>query len=367
MKTVFNTNKVDFIKEPMFLGENLNSQRYDVQKYPIFEKINNIMLGYYWRPEEVSLQKDRGDFLQFRPEQKFIFTKNLASQIVMDSIQGRSPTAVLAPYCSLPELEGAIGTWAFFENIHSRSYTHIIRNLYPNPSEIFDKHVMDDPMIINRAKSLSKYYDDFHNTANNYFIKGIGTLTDVKKKLVLAIYSANALEGIRFYLSFACTFAFAEQKTVEGSAKIISLIARDESQHLAITQNIIKNWQRGDDEEITNDILTLPEIKEECTEIFLSTVSEEKEFGKYLFSEGSIIGLNERLGDLYLEFIAGRRMKTIGLKGPYEKRENPLPWTQHWLSSSTVQTAAQETELESYIVGAINPDISPTKFANYSL
>jgi ribonucleoside-diphosphate reductase beta chain len=367
MKTVFNLEKVDATKQPMFFGEGLNMQRYDVFKYPVFDKLNETMTSFFWRPQEVSLQKDRSDFALFRPEQKFIFTKNLASQIVMDSIQGRSPTAVLMPYVSLPELEGCMNTWQYFEQIHSRSYTHILKNVYPNPAEVFDNDVMDDQMIVDRAEVMSRYYDDFFNIANNYFIKGEGSLFNVKKKLVLAIYAANALEGLRFYVSFACTFAFAEQKLVEGSAKIISLIARDESQHLSITQHIVKNWLRGDDPEIL-EILNLVEVKQECLEIYLETVFGEKEWGKYLFSNGSIIGLNNRLTDLYVDYLAGRRMKAIGIEYPGPKvKENPLPWTNHWLSSSSLQVAPQEAEIESYLVGAINPDINVENLRGYVL
>lgn len=365
-RTVFNTDIVDFTKEPMFFGRVLNMQRYDEFHYQAFEKLNSIQLGYFWRPEEIALQKDRSDYEHFRPEQKRIFCKNLGSQIIMDSIQGRAPTSVLAPYCSLPELEGCITTWGFFETIHSRSYTYILKNIFPNPAEFFDNEVMADEVIIDRAKVLSKYFNDFQKTADDYFIKGIGSLFEVKKKLVLAIYSVNALEGLRFYVSFACTWAFAEQKMMEGSAKIITLIARDESQHLAITQHIIKNWQRGDDPEIV-EILNLPEIKQACQNIYVETVDGEKEWADYLFEEGSIIGLNSKLCQMYVEYLAGKRMKAIGLENIYKIKDNVLPWTSSWLNSGAVQVAPQETENSSYLVGAINPNISTDRFKNFKL
>ena len=364
--TVFNLNKVDATRQSMFFGEQLNMQRYDVFHYPVFDKLDETMNGFFWRPQEISLQKDKGDFEKFRPEQKFIFTKNLSSQIVMDSIQGRSPTIAFLPYVSIPELEASLVTWTYFEKIHSRSYTHILKNVYPNPAEIFDHEVMDDPMIVERAKVMTKYYDDFVNTANDYFIKSEGSLYDVKKKLVLAIYAVNALEGLRFYVSFACNFAFAEQKMMEGSAKINSLIARDESQHLAISQHIIKNWQKGDDAEIL-EILNLPEIKQECYNIYTETVEGEKAWSEYLFSEGSIIGLNSKLVNMYVEYMAVRRMKAIGMEAPYKIKDNPLPWTAHWLSSSNVQEAPQETEKESYLVGAIQADVNIGRFKDFVL
>ena len=246
--TVFNAEKVDTKKQPMFFGRPLGVQRYDLYKYPIFDKLTQQQLGYFWRPEEVSLQKDRADYANLRPEQKHIFTSNLKYQILLDSVQGRGPSMAFMPYCSLPELEACMEVWGFMEMIHSRSYTYIIKNVYPDASEVFDK-ILDDEKIIERAKSVTEAYDDFINAAQRWGASGMWSTDwkdspnmeverkELKRKLYRAVTNVNILEGIRFYVSFACSFAFGELKLMEGSAKIISLIARDENQHLALTQN----------------------------------------------------------------------------------------------------------------------------------
>ena len=322
------------------------------------------MLGYFWRPEEVSLQKDRADYETLRPEQKHIYTSNLKYQIMLDSVQGRAPGMAFLPYCSLPELEACMEVWSFMEMIHSRSYTYVIKNVYPDPSEVFDT-IIDDENILERAASVTAAYDEFLNSAQAYD-NGTVELKEIKRKLYRAVANVNILEGIRFYVSFACSFAFGELKMMEGSAKIISLIARDENQHLAITQNIINNWRKGDD----------PEMKEIVKEeeqwtygMFNRCVNEEKIWAEYLFKDGSMIGLNDKLLHQYVEWIANKRMKSIGLKPVYDipARNNPLPWTQHWISSKGLQVAPQETEVESYIVGGIKQDVKKDTFSGFKL
>jgi ribonucleoside-diphosphate reductase beta chain len=364
-KTVFNRNEIDFIKEPMFFGADQNLQRYDIFKYPHLDKLNQTMLGYFWRPEEISLQKDRADYSTFRPEQKHIFTANLKYQTLLDSVQGRGPSLAFLPYVSNPELESCIVTWDFFETIHSRSYTHIMKNVYANPSEVFDT-ILNDKEILKRAVSVTKHYDDFSNAALDYTVKGKGDLYEVKKKLYLAMINVNILEGLRFYVSFACTFAFGELKLMEGSAKIISLIARDESQHLALTTHVIKNWQQGDDIDF---IKIIKECDSQVYEMFKTCVEEEKAWAKHLFKDGSIIGLNDRLLFKYVEFIANKRLKAIGMEPIFDQvvTQNPLPWTQHWLSSSGLQVAPQETEVESYIVGGVKQDVNKDTFKGFKL
>ena len=365
-KTVFNREKVDFTKQHMFFGEDQNTQRYDVFKFPTYDKLNQTMLGYFWRPEEVSLQKDRADFANFRPEQKHIFTANLKYQTLLDSVQGRGPCLAFLPYCSLPELEGCIVTWDFFETIHSRSYTHIMKNVYADPSEVFDT-ILDDEKILARATSVTKHYDAFTQAADAYFHRKEGNLRDVKKKLYLAMQTVNILEGLRFYVSFACTFAFGELKLMEGSAKIISLIARDESQHLALSTHIIKNWAQGKDDPEMVEIAK--ECEEEVYELWRTCVEEEKEWANYLFKDGSIIGLNETLLHKYVEYIANRRLKALGMNAIFDApvNTNPLPWTQHWLNSSGLQVAPQETEVESYIIGGIKQDVNEESLKGFSL
>ena len=375
--TVFNESATDYGKQPMFFGRPLGVQRYDKQKYPVFEKLTQTQLSYFWRPEEVSLQKDRSDYQTLNVVQKHIFTSNLKYQILLDSVQGRGPGMAFGPYCSLPELESAMTVWEMMEMIHSRSYTYIIKNVYSDPSEVLD-HITDDARIIERAHSVTQAYDDFINAAQEY---GTGnwwkpdwkdsptaqwTLRDLKRKLYRAIVNVNILEGIRFYVSFACSFAFAELKLMEGSAKIISLIARDENQHLVLTQNIIKKWQQGDDPEM----LEIAKEEEEYTlACFKKWVEEEKEWAKYLFKDGSILGLNDRLLSKYVEWIANRRMKSIGIKPVYDvpASNNPLPWTEHWISSKGMQVAPQETEVESYLVGGIKQDVKKDTFSGFKL
>ena len=375
--TVFNTEEVDTKKQPMFFGKPLGVQRYDSYKYPVFDKLTQQQLGYFWRPEEVSLQKDRGDYQQLTPEQKHIFTSNLKYQIMLDSVQGRAPGMAFAPYCSLPELEGCINVWQFMEMIHSRSYTYIIKNVYSDPSEVFDT-IIKDTNILQRAESVTKSYDDFVNEAHSYdsgnawkfAVEGhpAGTLDrrELKRKLYRAIANVNILEGIRFYVSFACSFAFGENKLMEGSAKILSLISRDESQHLVITQQILKKWADGDDPEMKE---IAAEEKSFVKDMFRNTVNEEKAWADYLFKEGSMIGLNARLLNNYVEWIANRRMKAIGFDPIYDKplRNNPLPWTEHWLNSKGQQNAPQETEIESYVIGGIKQDVKGDSFAGFKL
>jgi ribonucleotide reductase beta subunit family protein with ferritin-like domain len=375
--TVFNTEKVNTKKQPMFFGQPLGVQRYDSYKYPIFEKLTTQQLGYFWRPEEVSLQKDRGDYQTLRPEQKHIYTSNLKYQIMLDSVQGRGPGMAFIPYCSLPELEACMTVWEFMEMIHSRSYTYIIKNVYSDPSEVFDT-IVGDERILERAESVTESYNDFINSAHSYGtseswkhrLEGVTyakeNLNDVKRKLYRAIANVNILEGIRFYVSFACSFAFGELKIMEGSAKIISLIARDENQHLALTQNILNKWREGDDPEMQK---IAKEEEEWVYKMFDRAVNEEKRWADYLFKDGSMIGLNDKLLQQYVEWIANRRMKAIGLKPVYDipANNNPLPWTQHWISSKGLQVAPQETEVESYVVGGIKQDMKKDTFSGFKL
>ena len=375
--TVFNTEEVDTKKQPMFFGKPLGVQRYDSYKYPQFENLTKQQLGYFWRPEEVSLQKDRGDFQSLRPEQKHIFTSNLKYQTMLDSVQGRAPGMAFIPYCSLPELEACMEVWSFMEMIHSRSYTYIVKNVYANPEDVFDTILKDD-RILERAASVTGAYDDFINHAqqwgqsNNWrdgwrtHPNAEGEIKDLKRKLYKAVANVNILEGIRFYVSFACSFAFGELKLMEGSAKIISLIARDENQHLALTQNILNNWKKGDDK----DMIEIMKEEEDWTyKQFDLCVNEEKKWADYLFKDGSMIGLNDKLLQKYVEWIANRRLKAIGLKPQYDipAVHNPLPWTQHWISSKGLQVAPQETEVESYVVGGIKQDVKKDTFSGFKL
>ena len=381
-KSVFNKDKgIDTTKQQMFFGPDLGVQRYDKFKYPIFDKLTQNQLGFFWRPEEVSLQKDRADYQTLNKAQKHIFTSNLKRQILLDSVQGRSPNLAFLPCVSLPELETWIETWSFVETVHSRSYTHLIRNVYSNPSEIFDE-ILDIEEIGACANDIVKHYDDLVRLVNWYNLLGEGSysvirkdktrtktevnidLYDLKKKLWLTIMSVNILEGIRFYVSFACSWSFAELKKMEGNAKIIKFIARDENVHLASTQQLIKLLPKDD----KDFIKIAKETKAECIQMFQDAVEQEKVWADYLFKDGSMIGLNARLLKDYIEWIANKRMLAIGLQSSFKvPAANPLPWTQKWISGSEVQPAPQEVEISSYIIGGTKQDVKEDTFSGLSL
>jgi len=363
MKT-FNTDKVDWLKQPMFFGAEPNTQRYDQQKYPVFEKLNQQQLGFFWRPEEVSLQKDRNDYQNLREEHKFIFTSNLKYQTMLDSVQGRGPALAFLPFCSLPELESCLITWDFMETIHSRSYTYIIKNLYPNPNEVFDT-IIEDEKIEQRAKSVTQAYDDLIEIGYKKIMGQDINEYELKKKLWLALCTVNILEGLRFYVSFACSFGFGELKLLEGSAKIISFIARDESQHLAISQKIINNYREHEQDKVMLQVIK--DTEQQVYDMYDSAVQEEKNWATYLLTKGSMIGLSEKLLHRFIEHMANRRMRTIGLEPKYDQKTNPLPWISHWLNSKSLQNAPQETEIESYVIGGIKQDVEKDTFSNFKL
>ena len=327
------TNKADHTKVTAFLDPTGGPtiQRYDTLKYKNFDKLTDKQLGFFWRPEEVDIYQDAKDFKGLTEHERHIFTSNLKRQILLDSVQGRAPVEAFSPIVSLPEIENWIQTWTFSETIHSRSYTHIIRNVYSNPSKIFDE-LMDIPEIMDCAGDISKYYDDLIETSAYYNLLGVGTHTvngkkvvvdlyELKKLLWLTLMSVNILEGVRFYVSFACSWAFAELKKMEGNAKIIKLIARDENLHLASTQMLLKTLKKDDP-----DFITIAEETEaECIQMFVDAVDQEKQWAQYLFKDGSMIGLNTELLSNYIEFICSRRMNNVNLKSPYSVKSNPLP------------------------------------------
>ena len=376
MKVFDTENRVDHTKVKAFLDPSGGPtiQRYDTLKYKQFDGLTDKQLGFFWRPEEVDIYQDAKDFKSLTDHEQHIFTSNLKRQILLDSVQGRAPAESFGTIVSLPELENWIITWTFSETIHSRSYTHIIRNIYSNPSKVFDE-LMDVGEIVDCASDISKYYDDLIETSGYYNLLGFGTHTingkkvvvdeyDLKKKLWLALMSVNILEGVRFYVSFACSWAFAELKKMEGNAKIIKLIARDENLHLASTQALLKVLKK-DDPDFEKIAV---ETEAECVQMFVDAVDQEKVWADYLFQDGSMIGLNTELLSQYIEYIATRRMTNIGLKSPYaNSKNNPLPWTQKWISGADVQVAPQETEITSYIQGGTKQDVSADTFKGFSL
>lgn len=373
--TTFNQKTTNALTEPMFFGNPVNVARYDQQKHPIFEKIIEKQISFFWRPEEVDVSKDRMDFQKLSDSEKHIFISNLKYQTLLDSIQGRSPNIAFLPIVSIPELETWIETWSFFETIHSRSYTHILRNLFADPSAIFEDIVLNEEIKI-RAGDISKYYDDLIYATQLWQTRGEGNyelagkaypvnMRELKKKLYLCMNSVNALEAIRFYVSFACTFAFAERELMEGNSKIIRLIARDENLHLSSTQHILNIWAKGKDDPEMAEIAE--ECKEEATQIFMNAVAQEKQWAAYLFQHGSMIGLNKEILCQYVEFIANHRMSVIGLGQPFDVKSNPLPWMNNYLNSDNVQVAPQESEISSYLVGQIDSEVNAEGFGDFDL
>ncbi len=360
--SVFNNQYVDATTETCFFGAPVNIARYDKQRYSAFEKLTEKQLGFFWRPEEIDLSRDGKDFKGLNDHEKHIFTSNLKRQILLDSVQGRAPSLAFLPICSLPELETWIQTWAFFETIHSRSYTHIIRNVYSDPSRVFDE-MLEIQEIVDCAGDISKYYDDLIELNK---IRGSDHDwedfdLDHKRALWLCLNAVNALEGVRFYVSFACSWAFAEVKKMEGNAKIIKLIARDENVHLASTQQLLKVLPKED----ADFARIQEETREECIRMFYNVVDQEKQWARYLFQNGSMIGLNEQLLCDYIDHIAAKRMGALGLNG--KPGPNPLPWTQKWISGAEVQVAPQETEITSYVIGGVKKDVDENTFKGFSL
>ncbi|MBD3755552.1 MAG: ribonucleotide-diphosphate reductase subunit beta, partial [Gammaproteobacteria bacterium] len=349
---------------------NVNVARYDQQKYPFFEKLIEKQLSFFWRPEEVDLSTDRTDYADLPANEQHIFISNLKYQTLLDSVQGRSPNVALLPLVSLPELETWIETWAFSETIHSRSYTHIIRNIVTNPSLVFDDIVTNDE-ITKRAISVTEHYDELIALTNHMYANQIDLATDhafrkkIKTSLYLTVVSVNVLEAIRFYVSFACSFSFAERSLMEGNAKIIKLIARDEALHLSGTQNMITLMADGQDDPEMAEIAR--EQQEEVYNIFRQAAEQEKQWADYLFKDGSMIGLNASILKDYVEYITNVRLKALKLEPIFNSKGNPLPWMNNWLVSDNVQVAPQESEISSYLVGQVDSKVNTEDFSDFSL
>ncbi len=366
----------DQLKEPMFFGQSVNVARYDQQKHEVFERLIEKQLSFFWRPEEVDVSRDRIDYQALPPHEQHIFISNLKYQTLLDSIQGRSPNVALLPLVSIPELETWIETWAFSETIHSRSYTHIIRNIVNTPAQVFDDIVTNE-QILKRAGSISHFYDDLIEATALYNLHGEGThtvagrkvtitLRELKKKLYLCLMSVNALEAIRFYVSFACSFAFAERELMEGNAKIIKMIARDEALHLTGTQHMLNLMRTGQDDPEMAEIAA--ECEQACFEIFKEAAIQEKEWAEYLFQDGSMIGLNKDILCQYVEYITNLRMSAVGLQPAFAgTKQNPIPWINTWLSSDNVQVAPQEVEVSSYLVGQIDSEVNADDLGDFEL
>lgn len=347
MKTIFNTKNIDPMSQPLFLGKDLGVQRYDKIKYPIFKSLTKKQKENFWSPEEIELKKDRADFQTLTDNEKFIFTSNLKYQTMLDSVICRGVPTLL-DYVTNSELEACLITWMFFEQIHSESYSYIIQNVYADSSEIFGG-IYEDSEIIKRANSAIEDYNNLMGMSCN-----TNTKSNLKKQIYMTIISINILEAIRFYVSFICSFAFAENKKMVGNADIIKLIKRDEALHLSNTQEILKILHN---EESEGFVKTAEQCNEAAIKMFENAAKEEKEWASYLFKDGSIIGLSEQILHQYIDWLCMSRRKAIGL--PYENvGKNPISgWTEAWMNSDSVQVAPQEHEITSYKIGASKNDL----------
>ncbi len=380
MSTVFNTQKVDIMTEPMFFGSGLGIARYDIQRHKVFEELIEKQLSFFWRPEEVNVMMDRGQFEKLPEHQRNIFTDNLKYQSLLDSIQGRAPAAVLSALISDPSLDTWNQTWTFSETIHSRSYTHIMRNLYVDPAKIFDEIVLDEA-IMKRAESIGVYYDDvlkktrewesskaelekLDGIVESFALLGLEKRIEAERKalmksLYLCLHVINALEAIRFYVSFACTFNFHKNMEImEGNAKIMKFIARDEQLHLKGTQYILRQLQTGTDGEEWVEIAK--ECEQEAIEIFMEVNRQEKDWAIHLFRNGGLPGLNVKILHDFIDYLTVSRMRSCGLPCPITDAptRHPIPWIREYLNSDAVQSAPQEVEISSYLVAQIDNDVT---------
>lgn len=348
MKTIFNLKHVEPKDQPLFLGKDLGVQRYDVLKYPVFKDLDSKQMMNFWRPEEIELKKDRSDFKNLTDNEKFIFTSNLKYQTMLDSVICRGVPTLLE-FVTNTELEACLMTWQFFEKIHSQSYSYIIQNVYSDSREVFEG-IYDDKEIIKRAKSAIADYNNLMGMACESTKP-----SDLRKQIYMTVISINILEAVRFYVSFVCSFAFAENKKMVGNADIIKLIKRDEALHLANTQEILKILHKEESEGFTK---IAKQCEAEACEMFDRAAKEEKDWATYLFKDGSIIGLNETVLHQYIDWLCMSRRKAIGL--PYENiGKNPIAgWTEPWMNSESVQVAPQEHEITSYKIGASTNDLA---------
>jgi ribonucleoside-diphosphate reductase beta chain len=332
----------------LFFGDSGHGiSRYDTVKYNILTKMNEKMQGFFWRPQEIDMSQEKRSFDKMTESEQFVFTSNLKRQILLDSVQGRAPGLAFLPHVTDPSLENCILTWGFFESIHSQSYTHILRAIYPDPSVVVDD-IPNIKEIADCATNVTQAYDNLKDFPS-------------KKNLYLALIAANALEAIRFYVSFACTFSFLERGMVEGSAKTVKQIARDEAEHLALTQHIIKLLPKDDPE--FEQIIA--DSQEEARAIFIEAGNQEKDWAKYLFKNGPVLGLNEKMLSDYVDYLLSRRMKAVGLSADVSYRGNhPLPWIEKHFTNDNTQVAPQEVEISSYLASSVVNDIQGMDMSN---
>jgi ribonucleoside-diphosphate reductase beta chain len=348
-------NPTNYLKRKMFLDGSVTVQRFEEYRHPKIAKFEELARGFFWVPEEISLTKDKMDHKDASDAVKHIFTSNLLRQTALDSIQGRAPNQIFSPVVSLPELEALVSNWGFFEtNIHSKSYSHIIRNVYGVPKEEFNK-IHDTAEIVDMAANIGKYYEDLHILNCR---KEVGETIDEyehKRAIWLALHASYALEALRFMVSFATSLAMVENKIYIGNGNIISLILQDEILHADWTAWIINNVDKDDPDFVKLDA----ECADEVYSMYMSVIEEEKLWADYLFSKGPVIGLNATILRDFVDYTAFNRLKDIGIKylGDHPK-SSPIPWFNKHVNINKKQTALQENESTNYVIGVMSDNVS---------
>ena len=363
--SVYSQEQIDFTHEPMFLGTGKNTQRFDVLKYKFFDERNAKMQGFDWTFDEVRLTDDYIDFnTKMKPHEQFMYTRVLQKLIFLDSLQGRGILLTLGQICTLPELENAMLTWQYFEGAkHSKTYTENLKGVYNNPSEIFDES-FEIPELMLLSKKISDPYNIAYELIIEMQYKIIKNLTltpefmtELKRAVLRLIITINILEGVRFYSGFATIWALNKsQGYVEGTSKNLKLICRDENVHLQLTQMIIKLLKKEEQEGFTK---IYRDMEPEIAEMFRDCYEEECDWIDYIFSQGSILGLNAEISKHYIEYILNKRLRAIGLPIMFQGRStNPIPWVEKYIEFSDNEVLPQETEIVNYISGGVNNDDS---------
>ena len=350
------TLKPNYLKRTMFLDPQgpVTVQRFEEVKYSKIQQYEAMARGFFWQPEEISLTKDAQDFKGASETVRHIFTSNLLRQTALDSIQGRGPSQIFTPVVSLPELEALVYNWTFFEtNIHSRSYSHIIRNIYNVPKDVFNS-IHDTEQIVNMASSVGKYYDDLHLINCSKELGEKITEREHIRAIWMALHASYALEAFRFMVSFATSLAMVENKIFIGNGNIISLILQDELLHTEWTAWIINQVVKED----PRFAAVAQECEAEVRELYQSVIEEEKNWADYLFVKGPVIGLNAEILRDFVDWTAVTRLKNIGIKyWDNSPKSNPIPWFNKHVNINKKQAALQETESTNYVIGVMSNEI----------
>jgi ribonucleoside-diphosphate reductase beta chain len=351
------SRQTNYLKRKMFLDPEgpVTVQRFEEVKYPKIAKYEETARGFFWVPEEISLTKDKIDHKEASDAVKHIFTSNLLRQTALDSIQGRAPSQVFSPVISIPELEALVSNWSFFEtNIHSKSYSHIIRNVYGVPKEEFNK-IHDTKEIVDMAANIGRYYEQLHRINCQKEMDGDINEAEHVKAIWLALNASYALEAFRFMVSFATSLAMVENKIYIGNGNIISLILQDEILHAEWTAFLIMQVVKEDERFAQAKI----DCEQEVYQMYLDVIREEKAWADYLFSKGVVIGLNAQILKDFVDYTAFTRLKEIGIKYLEEHpRQSPIPWFNKHVNINKKQTALQENESTNYVIGVMSDSVS---------